>query len=172
MYKNPHSNIAYLLVWVENAMKDRHYGISLVWLDPNQVRVATMEEVVKKLTACPSSGTDWPYALAQLYEGLCHMPLTKDKHLGILPQGKVEETPCGQISQLKVCQLLATGPQVIYPIGLNRHDEPVITTLPELLDSSINLTMSEHIYLGIDIPSPPWRNQTKIYHLSARSPPS
>ena len=66
-----------------------------------------------------------------------------------------EETPCGLISQLKVCQFLATGPQVIYPVGLNGHDETIITTLPELLASSVSHTASEHLYLGIDIPSPP-----------------
>ena len=170
--QKPCCDIAYLLVWVENAMKDRHYGISLVWVNLNQVRAATMEEAVEKLTACPSSGTNWPYTLAQLHEGPCHAPLPKDKHLGILTQGKVEETPCGWISQLKVCQLLATSPQVIYPIGLNGHDESVITTLPELLDSGISLITSEHIYLGIDIPSPLCRNQMKRYHLSVRSPPS
>ena len=153
--QKPHHNITYLLVWVENTMKDRHYGISLVWVNPNQVRAATMEGVVKKLTTCTSSGNDWPYTLVQLYEGPHHAPLPKDKHLGILPQGKAEETPCGQINQLKVCQLLAAGPQVVYPIGLNGHDEPIITTLPELLDSSISLTVSKHIYLEIDIPSLP-----------------
>ena len=136
-------------------MKDRHYGISLEWVNPNQARAATMEEAVKKLTTCTSSGTDWPYTLVQLYEGPHHAPLPKDKHLGILPQGKVEETPCGQISQLQVCQLLAAGPQVVYPIGLNGHDEPIITTLPELLDSSISHITSKHVYLRIDIPSPP-----------------
>ena len=136
-------------------MKDRHYGISLVWVNPNQVRAATMEEVVEKLTACTSSGTDWSYTLVQLYECPYHAPLPKDKHLGILPQGKVEETLCRQISQLQVCQLLAASPQVIYPIGLNGHDEPIITTLPEPLDSGISLITSKHIYLGIDIPSPP-----------------
>ena len=68
-----------------------------------------MEEAVKKLTTCPSSGANWPYALAQLYEGPCHAPLPKDGHLGILPQRGVEETPCGQITQLEVCQLLVTG---------------------------------------------------------------
>ena len=150
-----HLDIAYLLVRTENATKDRHYGISLVWVNPNQVRAATMEETVKKLAACPSSGTNWPYSLAQLYKGPCHAPLPKDKHLGILPQGKVEETSCGQISQLKVCQLLTTSPQAIYPIDLNGHDEPIITTLPEPLDSGISIIASEHIYLGIDIPSPP-----------------
>ena len=59
------------------------------------------------------------------------------------------------ISQLEVHQLLASSPQVIYAIGMNGHNEPVITTLPEPLDSGISLIASEHIYLGIDIPSPP-----------------
>ena len=153
--QKPCHAIAYLLVWVENAMKDRQYGISLVWVNPNQVRAATMEEAVKKLTACISSGTNWPYTLAQLYEGPHHTPLPKDKHLGILPQGKTKETPCRWISQLKVHQLLVAGPQVVYPIGLNGLDEPIITTLPELLDRGVSLTASKHIYLEIDIPSLP-----------------
>ena len=84
-----------------------------------------------------------------------HAPLPKNKHLGVLLQGKAQETFCGQISQLKVHQLLAASPQVIYPIGLNRHDEPIITTLPDPLDSSISLIPSKHIYLKINIPSPP-----------------
>ena len=159
--QKPCYNIAYLLVQTENATEDRHYGISPVWVNCNQVRAATMEEAVEKLTACPSSGTDWPYTLAQLYKGPHHTPLPKDKHLGILPQGKVEETSCGQISQLEVWQLLTTGPKVIYPIGLNGHNEPVITTLPELLDSSIRVIASEHLYLGIDIPSPPMEEPDK-----------
>ena len=153
--QKPHYDIAYLLVWVENDRKDRHYGISIVWVNPNQVRAATMEEVVKKLTACTSSGINWPYTLAQLYKGPCNAPLPKDEHLGILPQRGAEDTPCGQISQLKACQLLATSPQVIYPVGLNRHDEPIITTLSELLASGVILTTSKHICLGIVIPSPP-----------------
>ena len=153
--QKPCHDIAYLLVRVENAMGDRHYGISVVWANPNQVRAATMEEVVEKLTAYTSSGIDWPYALAQLYEGTCHMPLPKNRHLGILPWRGAEKAPCEQISQLMVCQLLAAGPQVIYPVGLNGQNEPVITTLPEPLASSVSLTTSKYIYLGIDIPSPP-----------------
>ena len=131
-----------------------------------------MEEAVETLTACPSSGTDWPYALAQLYEGSCHVPLPKDKHLGILPQRKVEETSCGWISQLDVCKLISASPQVVYPIGLNGHDEPIITTLPELLSSGISIIASKHLYLGINIPSPPWRNQTPKHHLLVRPPSS
>ena len=76
--QKPHYDIAYLMGRVDNAIKDRQYGISLVWVNPNQVRAATMEEAVKKLTAYPSSGKDCPYALAQLCKTLamCHSPRT------------------------------------------------------------------------------------------------
>ena len=152
--KTPH-NIAFLLVQVEDAIGDRHYGISIVWANPSQVRAASMEKVVKKLTDCTSSGTDWFYTLVWLHKGTCHVPLPKEGHLGILPQRGAEATPCGQISQLEVCQLLVVSPQVIYPVGLNGQDEPVITSLPEPLASSINLTAGKPIHFGIDIPSPP-----------------
>ena len=70
-----------------------------------------MEEAFRKLTACTSSGTNWPYALVWLHEGTCHMPLPKEGHLGVLPQRGVEAAPCGQISQLEVCQLLVASPK-------------------------------------------------------------
>ena len=136
-------------------MWGRQYSITLVWVHPNQVRVTTIEEAVEGLTAYTSSGIDWSYALAQLCEDPHHAPLPKSKQLGILIQGKAQETFCGQISQLEVHQLFATSPQVIYPIGLNRHDELIITTLPDLLGSSISLIASKHIYLETDIPSSP-----------------
>ena len=153
--QKPCHDIAFLLVWVEDAMGDKHYGLSFVWAKPSQVRITSMEEVVGKLTTCTSSGTDWPYTLVWLHEGTCHVPLPKEGHLGILPERGVETTPCGWISQLEVCQLLVTGPQVIYPIGLNGHNEPIVTSLSELLASSISLTAGKPIYLGNDIPSPP-----------------
>ena len=76
-------------------------------------------------------------------------------HLGILPQRGVEATPCGWISQLEICKLLVAGSQLIYPVGLNGQDKPIITSLPEPLANGMNLTAGEPIYLGIDIPSPP-----------------
>ena len=120
-----------------------------------------MEEAVEKLAACPSSGADWPYVLAQLYEGSSHVPLPKGKHLGILLQGEAERTPCGQISQLDICQLLSTGPQVVYPTGLNWHREAIITTLPEPLSSSMSIIASENSYLEIGIP-PNGESDTKV----------
>ena len=74
-----------------------------------------MEEAVEKLTTCTSSEMDWPYALAQLYEGPNNAPLPKDKHLDILPQGKVEETPCGQITNLKSANSLLLDHKMSIP---------------------------------------------------------
>ena len=65
---------------------------------------------------------------------------------------RAEVTPFGQISQLEVCQLLITSPQVVYPIGLNGHDEPIITSLPEPLAGGISLTIGDPVYLEISIP--------------------
>ena len=148
--------------------EDRQYGIFLMWVNPKQTRASTMEEAVETLAAYPSSGTDWPYALGQLYECSHHAPLPKDKHLGNLPQGKAEETSCGWISQLDICQLLSAGPQVVYPSGLNRHDEPIITTLPELLSSGTSIIASEHLYLQIDIP-PKEESDTKALPIGEAS---
>ena len=114
-----------------------------------------MEEAVGKLTARASSGPNWPYALVQLHKGTQHVPLPKEGHLGILPQRGAEATPCGQISQLEVCQLLIAGPQVAYPIRLNGFEEPVITSLMEPLANGVSLTRGKSVYLEIDIlPSP------------------
>ena len=135
-----------------NNMEAQNYGMALVWIIPHQVQVSTMEEVVGTLSIYISSGPDWLNALAQLYEGSNHTPLPKGKHLGVLPQGKAEESPYGWISQLEVCQLLSAGPQVIYPVGLNGNDQPVTITLPELLHSGTSVTTTEHPHMSIDIP--------------------
>ena len=73
----------------------------------------------------------------------------------------MEETSCGWISQLDVCQLLSTSPQVVYPSGLNGHDEPIITTLPEPLSSGTSIIAIKHLYLEINIP-PKEESDTKV----------
>ena len=65
------------------------------------------------------------------------------------------KSPYGQISQLEVCQLLSTGPWVVYPVGLNGNEEPVMTNLPEPLHSGASITTNKHPYMRIDIPLPP-----------------
>ena len=143
----------------------KSYGMALVWISPHQVWVSTMEEAVGTLSACISSGPDWPYALAKLYEGSNHTSLPKDKHIGILPQRKVEVSPCGQISQLELHQLLSTRPQVIYPVGLNG----VTSQLPSPCQNHYiavlaSLPMNTHTW-GLTFPYSPQRKlSTQLCH--------
>ena len=125
-----------------------------IWVNPCQARVHSMEEAVGNLTAWVSSGPNWPYALAWLHKDTHHAPLPKEGHLGILPQRGVEMTTCGRISQLEICQLLISSLQVTYPIGLNRCEEPIITSLQKSLANGISLIGGKSIYLEIDIPQP------------------
>ena len=92
--QKPQDGMAYLLVKVEDASEVEGYGMALVWISPHQARASTMAEVLEILSTCTSSGPNWPYILTQLYEGTNHVPLPKDKHFGIPPQGKAESL-CG-----------------------------------------------------------------------------
>ena len=150
--------MAYLLVKVEDASEVEGYGMALVWISPHQAHTSMMAEVLEILSTCTPSGPDWPYILIQLYEGTNHAPLPKDKHLSVLPQEKAE-SPCGQISQLEVCQLLSTRPRVIYLVGLNGGNQSVTMDLPGLLHDGSSVTTDEHPYMKIDIPSPTPKEQ-------------
>ena len=80
--------MAYLLVHMGDILGAEGYVLALVWISPHQIQASTMEQAVGTLSACDFSGPDWWYAFAQLYEGFNHTPLPKDKHIGILSQGK------------------------------------------------------------------------------------
>ena len=149
--QKPHDGMAYLLVKVEDASEAEGYSIALMWISPHQAWESMMEEALGILSTCISSGPNWLYVFTQLYEGTNHAPLPKDKHLSILPQGKVE-SPCGQISQLEVHQLLSARPRVIYLVGLNGGNQSVTINLPGPLHSGSSVTTDEHPYIKINIP--------------------
>ena len=107
------NDISFLLVSAkEGATGDRKYGLSTISVNHCQARVPCMEETVKELTTWVSSGSNWPYSLVQLNEDICHVPLPKEGHLGILPEGGTDSTACRRISQLEACHLLISGLQV------------------------------------------------------------
>ena len=118
---------------------------------PHQARVPTVEEAVKQLTTLVSSGPNWPYALVQLNGDTCHVPLPREGHLGILPEGGTSRTTCRRVSQLEVCQLLCLDLQVVYSVGLNGCEIPLIIFLPESLANGTNLPGGKPIYLKVDI---------------------
>ena len=108
----PHLSMAYLLVQVDDTSEAGNYGMAIVWIDSCQARMVLMGEALETLSSLTPEGSDWPYILIQSYEGTNHTPLPKDRHVCVLPQGEVG-SPSGQISQLKVCQLLSTRPLVV-----------------------------------------------------------
>ena len=56
--------MVYLLVPTEDSSEAGSYGMALVWISPHQAQASTMEEALGTLSACVSSGPDWPYVLA------------------------------------------------------------------------------------------------------------
>ena len=154
--QKPHPRMAYLLVRADDTSEARTYGMALVWISPLQARVSSMLEALEALEALSahvSEGSDWPYVLIQLHEDANHMPLRKGKHLGVLPQGKAEDLS-GWISQLEICQLLSSGPLVIFPVELNGGDQPYIIKLPEPLHTGSSVTTDEYPYIIVNIPIP------------------
>ena len=124
-----HSYVAFLLVLTkEGAVGDRVYGLSTIWVNPYQARVSTMEEAVKQLTALVFTGPDWPYTFVQLNGDASHVPFPREGHLSILVEGGTSSPTYRRVSHPEVCQLLSWGSQVVYPVGLNGHEVPVIAT--------------------------------------------
>ena len=144
--------MVYLLVWVDDTSEVGNYGLAIVWIDSHQARMVLMGEALESLSSLTSKGSNWPYVLIQLYEGANHMPLPKDRHICVLPQGEVG-SPSEQISQLKICQLLSDGPLVVFPMELNRGNQSVTIDLPKSLHTGSSITTDEYPYIEVNIPT-------------------
>ena len=144
--------MVYLLLQVDNTSEVGNYSLAIVWIDSHQARMDSMGEALESLSSLTSEGSDWPYILIQLYEGTNRMPLPKDRHVCVLPQGEVE-SPSGQISQLKICQLLSDGPLVVFPTELNGANQSVTIDLPESLHTGSSITTNEYPYIEVNIPT-------------------
>ena len=111
-----------------------------------------MGEALEALSSHTPKGSDWPYVLIQSYKGANHTPLPKDGHVCVLTQGEVV-SPSGWISQLKVCQLLSTGPSVVFPMELNGGNQSVTIDLPESLHMGSSVITDEYPYIEVKIPT-------------------
>ena len=98
--KNPCRDLAYLLVHIGDTKEEIQYGVSLVWVNPHQARTPTMEEAVKKLAACTSNGSDWPYILVQLYEGLIMHHSPRANTWASCPKERWKRPPVGRSANL------------------------------------------------------------------------
>ena len=150
--KQFHSNVAFLLVLPEEGVVgERVYGLAIVWVHPYQARVSMIDNVAKQLTQLASTGPNWPYALVQLNDDACHMPLPTEGHLSVMTEGNTSNVPCRKICQLEVHQLLGSGSWVVYPEGLNGCQVPVIMSLPESLSNSMTMLKGESTFLQVDL---------------------
>ena len=127
------------------------FGFSMIWVHLYQARVPTMEVAVKQVTPLPSIGPDCPYTLVQLNGDAHHVPLPKEGHLSIQVMGGISNTTCRRVSQLQVYQLLSSGSQIVYPVGLNGCEVPVIASSPEPMAKGVSLLGSKPFYLKVDI---------------------
>ena len=146
------SDVTFLLVLnKECTVGNRVYGLSMMWVNPYQTRVSTMEEAVKQLTPLISTRPEWPYALVLLNTDAHHTPLPKEGHLSILVEGSTSSVACRWISQLDICQLLSSGSQAVYLAGLNGCEVPVIMSLPGSLAKGTTMLGGKPLYLPVDI---------------------
>ena len=154
----PHCNMAYLLVRVDDTPNARTYGLALVWVNPLQARAVVMADALDTLATFTYEEPDWPYTLIQLYECANHMSLPANKHLGVLAQEKMESLS-GQISQLKIHQLLSAGSLVMVPMELNGGKQAITVDLPEPLCTGSSVTSNKHPFIEVNIPSPTMEDQ-------------
>ena len=115
-----HSNVAFLLILPEEGITgERVYGLALVWVHPNQARVSTIDNMVRKPTLLASARPNWLYTFVQFSRDANHMPLPNEGHLGVMAEGTSSNIPCERICQLEVHQLLHSEAWVVYSKGLN-----------------------------------------------------
>ena len=145
--------MAYLLVQIDDTPNAKVYGMALVWVSLLQTKASSMVEALEILTTFAFEGSDWPYILIQLYEGANHMPLPENKHLSVLCKEQMEN-PSGQVSQLKIYQLLSAGQSVIFPMELNGGDQAVTINLSGPLHTGTSVTNNEHPCIKVNIPLP------------------
>ena len=147
-----HLGMDYFLVRADDSSEAGNYGLAIVWIDSCQARMVSMGEALEALSSHTPEGSDWPYVLIQSYEGTNHMPLPKDGHICVLPQGEVGNLS-GQISQIKIHQLLSAGPSVVFPMELNQGDQSVTIDLPESLHMGSSVINDEYPYIEVNIPT-------------------
>ena len=95
------------------------FRLAMVWAHPYLAWLSSLDEVAKKLTLFINLGDNWAYTFVELNKNAQHVPLSNEGHLSTMVDGVPCRSACRHLCQLKVCQLLQCGDQVVYPEGLN-----------------------------------------------------
>ena len=105
------------------------FGLAMVWAHPYQAYLSSLDEVARKLTLLINLTDNWAYTFVWLNEDAQHVPLSNKGHISTMVDGVPCRNVCRHLCQLEVQRLLQYGDQVVYPEGLNRGLEPVLTLL-------------------------------------------
>ena len=130
------------------------FGLAMVWAHLFQACLSSLHEVVKKLTLLLNSSDNWAYTFVQLNEDAQHVPLPKEGQLSVMSNGMPNMNACRHPCHLEVHQLLQCWDQVVYPKGLNRGLEPVLTSLTASLAQGVNMLGTptrEPSFLPVDL---------------------
>ena len=153
--RNFQGNMAFLLIVPEKTIQEEvAFSLTMVWANPYQAHLSSVDEVAKKLTLLINFGDNWAYNFVWLNKDAQHVPLPKEGHLSTMIDSTPSRNACQHLHQLEVHQLLQCGDWVVYPDGLNGSLEPVLTFLSGALVQGMNMLepACKPSFLSVDLP--------------------
>ena len=145
------SDVAFVLILPEEAIAEEQvYRLVVVWVQPYQAHLPTLDEAARKLSLFFSI-TNWSYAFVKFNGDAHHVPLPREGHLNAMINGTPSNIGWRHLHWLEVHQLLQLETQVVYPEGLNGCMVLVETSLPESLVQGTNVPCNEPIFLQVDL---------------------
>ena len=135
------------------------FGLAIVWANPHQAHLSSLDEAVRKLALLIDIGDNWGYTLVQLNEGTLHIPLSNEGHISAMIDEVPSRNACRHLHQLRVYMLPQCRGHVVCPKSLNSGLEPVLLLVPQQPVWDMN-TLSgpahESLLLQVDLPRQCW----------------
>ena len=108
------------------------FGLTAMWVHPQQTHLHTLGEVAHKLILLANKGPNWPYAYVQMNDAMAHAPVSSEGYIGIMTDGMPSTNACGHLDQLQVWKLLQCGNWVVCPEGINGGLKALLFDFKEL----------------------------------------
>ena len=103
-------DLAFLLIVPKKTIEGEvAFGLTMVWAQPYQACLSSVDKAAKKLTLLINSGYNWAYTFVWLNKDGQHVPLPKEGHLSTIIDSAPSRNMCRHLCQLEVCQLLQYG---------------------------------------------------------------
>ena len=132
--EKPQQDMAFVLIVPSLAiMCEWVFSLTAMWVHPHQAHLPTLEGAAQKLMLLANQGPNWLYVYAWMNDNMAHVPLSNERHIGIMTEGLASMNACGCLNQLQVQRLLQCGGQVVCPKGLNGSLDTLLFDFKELL---------------------------------------